>query len=225
MKKSSTKVNSKLKYLFLLAALACNTVWAEDDNTFYFTDAAIMPGETTNIELCMRNVATDLTCLEAEIQLPEGLSVVCDEEGNPVATLYRNRTSEHEILTNVLGNGNLKLLISSEGGNLFKGGEGPLLSFCVKAAETAPIGECTVETVGESLLVNAEAEAYYSVGVTGNVLITDDATSINEELRTKNEESEGAIYNLAGQMVNGKSLNGKLHRGIIIKGGRKELHK
>ena len=52
----------------------------------------------------------------------------------------------------------------------------------------------------------------------------DDATSLNEELRIKNEEFEGAaIFNLAGQMVNGKSVNGKLPRGINIVGGKKVL--
>ena len=205
--------------IFLLAALVWGFVQAEDNNSFYFTDTAVMPGETTSIELCMRNIATDLTCLEAEIQLPEGLTVVCNEEGEPVATLYRNRTASHEILTNVLDNGNLKLLVSSIGGDLISGKEGPLLSFRVQAAETAPIGECTVETVGESLLVNSAAKAYYSVGVTGNVLITDDATSVNEELRMKNEELEGAIYNLAGQRIS------KKQKGINIVGGKKELKK
>ena len=37
--------------LLLLAALTCGTALAEDANTFYFTDAAVLPGETTNIEL------------------------------------------------------------------------------------------------------------------------------------------------------------------------------
>ena len=84
--------------LLLLAALTCSTAQAEDANTFYFTDAAVLPGETTNIELCMRNAEKSLTCLEAEIQLPEGLSVALDEKGNPIVTLYRNRTEGHEVL-------------------------------------------------------------------------------------------------------------------------------
>ena len=207
----------KKGYIFLLATLVCVVAWADDDNTFYFTDAVVMPGEKTSIELCMRNTATDLTCLEAEIQLPEGLSVVCDEKGNPIVSLYRNRTREHDFLTNVLENGNFKLLVSSIDGKLITEGDGPLLSFSVQAAETAPRGECTVETVGESLLVNSRAEAYYSVGVTGNVLITDDPTSINDKL--KDEELEGSIYNLSGQRVS------KAKSGIFIRGGKKELHK
>ena len=47
----------------------------------------------------------------------------------------------------------------------------------------------------------------------------DDATAINEELRVKNEESEGTAYNLAGQRVD----NSKLPHGIYIKNGRKVL--
>lgn len=216
----------KKGYIFLLAALACGLAWAEDNNTFYFTDAVVMPGETTNIELCMRNAATDLTCLEAEIQLPEGLSVVCNAEGNPIATLYRNRAQGHELLTNVLAGGNFKLLVSSIDGKLIAGGDGPLLSFCVQAADTAPVGECVVETVGESLLVNSGAGAYYSIGVTGNVLITDDATSINET-SIKDEETDAAIYDLYGRKIDTSIFTHRPShkKGIFIKDGRKELHK
>lgn len=203
--------------LLLLAALTCGTALAEDANTFYFTDAAVLPGETTNIELCMRNAEKSLTCLEAEIQLPEGLSVALDEKGNPIVTLYRNRTEGHEVLTNVLESGNLKLLVSDIEGRLFSGEEGPVLSFRVQAAEAAPIGESKLETVGESLLVNAEAKAYYSVGVTGNILVTDDATGIDGELR--GTDASDAIYTLAGERVS------KARKGIFIQNGKKKLHK
>ena len=203
--------------LLLLAVLVCGTAQAEDANTFYFTDAAVLPGETTNIELCMRNAEKSLTCLEAEIQLPEGLSVALDEKGNPIVTLYRNRTEGHEVLTNVLESGNLKLLVSDIEGRLFSGEEGPVLSFRVQAAEAAPIGESKLETVGESLLVNAEAKAYYSVGVTGNILVTDDATGIDGDLR--GTDASDAIYTLAGERVS------KARKGIFIQNGKKKLHK
>ena len=185
----------KKLHILLLAALACGTARAETDNTFYFTDAVVAPGETTNIELCLKNSQADLTCLEAEIQLPEGLSVVCDEDGSPVTTLYRNRTPEHDILTNVLASGNFKLLVSSIDGKPIGDGNGPLLSFRVQASPMTSSGECTVETVGETLLVTTQAQPYYCIGVTGNVLVTDDPTSI-EELRMKHEQSDASIYDL-----------------------------
>ncbi|MBR4307558.1 MAG: hypothetical protein IKT83_06180 [Bacteroidaceae bacterium] len=203
-------------HLLVLALFACIAGWAEDNNKFYFTDAVIKPGETANIELCMRNEATDLSCLEAEIQLPEGLSVVKDAEGNPQATLYRNRIADHEILANVLADGKLKLLVSSVSGQSLDNVEGPLLSFCVRADDAAPVGECAVETVGESLLVNANAEAFYSVGVKGIVQITDDATAIES---LQEQSGNGLIYNTSGQRLSRKQ------KGINIINGRKELHK
>ena len=211
-----TKTDMKKIHLLVLALFACVAGWAEDNNKFYFTDAVIRPGETANIELCMRNDATDLSCFEAEIQLPEGLVVVKDAEGNPQATLYRNRIADHEILANVLADGNLKLLVSSVSGQALDDVEGPLLSFCVRADDAAPVGECAVQTVGESLLVNANAEAFYSAGIKGSVLITDDATAI-ESIQEHN--GSGLIYNISGQRLS------KKQKGINIIDGRKELHK
>lgn len=46
----------------------------------------------------------------------------------------------------------------------------------------------------------------------------DDATSIGEELRVKSEETEGVVYNLAGQRLQ------KMQKGINIVGGKKILY-
>lgn len=202
-------------HIIWLAILAWGTARAEDHNSLYFTDAAILPGETADIELCMKNATADLTCIEAEIQLPEGLSIVRDEEGNPIATLYRNQASRHEFLANVLENGNIKLLVSSISADLFKEGEGPLLSFRIQADRTAPRGECAVETVGESLLVNNLAKAYYCVGITGDILITDDATSLNA-LNDGHRAMTGDTYDLSGRKTNAHP-----RKGIFIQNGRK----
>lgn len=207
----------KKAYILLFAALAWNSAKAQDSNEFYFTDAAIMPGETANVELCIKNSATNLTCIEAEIKLPEGISVVCDEDGNPQASLRYGRATRHELLANVLDNGNLKLLVSSVDGVTVNGNKGPLLFFTVQADNSAPVGEYAVETVGESLLVDTAADAYYSVGVTGYFLITDDPTSV-ASLRSETTD-DAPVYNLAGQRV------GKAKNGIFIKGGKKELHR
>ena len=198
---------------FLLAACAWCIAQAGDDNTFYLNDAVILPGGTANVELGIRNTAANLTCLEAEIQLPEDFGVVLDEDGNPKVTLYGNRTAGHEVLAGLLDNGNLKLLVSSVDGHLFKGEEGVILAFAIEANEEAQVGEYTMETVGESLLVSNEASAYYSAGVMGNILITDDPTGIN--LNADLNASDEAIYNLAGQRLSRKQ------KGVNIIGGRK----
>lgn len=209
--------------LLMLAVIACVTARADDGNTLYFTDAIVKPGETTYIELCMRNSVANLTCLEAEIQLPEGLSVASDGNGNPRVVLYRNRIAGHECLANVLDNGNIRLLVCSIEAETIGEGDGPILSFCVEASQIAISGDCTVTTVGETLLVDTEARAYYSVGTTGIVTITDDETDLRDV--EGRDDAGGTTYNLAGQAVNGKTANGRPARGIFIRNGRKELHR
>ena len=201
--------------ILLLAAMLCNTARADGEAVLYFADAAVMPGGRTSLELHMRSNLSNLTCIEAEVQLPEGLSAVLDEDGDPAVTLLRNRSTEHEVLSNVLSNGNVKVLVSNIDGAVFRGTDGPILSISVQADKAAPIGECTVETVGESLIVSTDAEAYYSVGVTGTILITDDATA----LRQVQAADDDAIYNLAGQRIASPKS------GIHVQKGRKTLYK
>ena len=58
------------------------------------------------------------------------------------------------------------------------------------------------------------------------IVFDNDATSINEELRVKNEESAGAVFDLSGRKVaNGKWLNGKLPNGVYIINGKKMVVK
>jgi len=74
----------------------------------------------------------------------------------------------------------------------------------------------------------AAGKAYYqsASGVKAFYFDGDDATSINEELRMKNEKSETAIYDLQGRKVfNSQSsiINGQLRKGINIVNGKKIL--
>jgi|GEM_PF-2084717 len=207
--------------------LAFGTAKAADDNSLYFTNAIVMPGQQTNIEVNLRNTATDLTCIEAELALPEGLSFAVDETGDPVCSLLNGRAQEHELLANILENGNLKLLISSAEGALIRGNDGAFISICIEADTDALSGDYQVETVGESLLVDSNAEAYYNVGIAGGIMITDDPTGIDSQTAFGEDgTANGKIYNLAGQQIsNGKRSDKKLPRGINIVGGKKVLNK
>jgi len=85
--------------------------------------------------------------------------------------------------------------------------------------ETAEIG---FYPVGYGVTI-PEGKAYLDLNgssVKGFTFVfEDEATSINKELRMKNEELfEGAIYNLAGQRLQ------KMQKGINIINGRKVLY-
>ena len=81
--------------------------------------------------------------------------------------------------------------------------DGKVGFYKVKAGTTIPAGKAYITS-------DAGVKAFYFEG--------DDATSMNEELRKKNEESEAAIYNLVGQRLQ------KMQKGINIVGTKKVLY-
>ena len=95
----------------------------------------------------------------------------------------------------------------------------------------APVGSYVLQSIGGVVGFYQVGQAQPTVGANRCYLTVpdsnvkafffneDDATSINEELRMKNEESEGGIYNLAGQRIQ------KMQKGINIVNGKKVLVK
>ena len=47
----------------------------------------------------------------------------------------------------------------------------------------------------------------------------------SEELRVKSEEWAGAVYDLSGRIVNGKSVNRQMPKGLYIRDGKKVVVK
>ena len=84
--------------------------------------------------------------------------------------------------------------------------------------EFVKVNEGTVPA-GKALL---PADALGSNVKAFTFVFEDDATGIEETLSNSPLKGEN-IYNLAGQMVNGKSVNGKLPKGIYIVNGKKIL--
>ena len=74
---------------------------------------------------------------------------------------------------------------------------------------------------GPRRVAYANDDAVKIYGLT--VKVEDDADGLNKELRMKDEESERAIFDLSGKMVNAKSSDTKLPKGIYIQGGKKVI--
>ena len=88
----------------------------------------------------------------------------------------------------------------------------------LKGNEFVPVNAGTIPA-GKALLPASEVSA----GVKAFTFVfEDDATGIEETLSNSPLKGEN-IYNLAGQMVNGKSVNGKLPKGIYIVNGKKVM--
>ena len=91
--------------------------------------------------------------------------------------------------------------------------------FGLKGNAFVPVAESTVPAgkalLPASLITSNEVKVL-------NFVFEEDATGIEETLSNSPLKGEN-IYNLAGQMVNGKSVNGKLPKGIYIVNGKRIL--
>ena len=80
-------------------------------------------------------------------------------------------------------------------------------------------GEVTLRAISKS-------NNNWSPTVTRKVFVVDDVTDgINEELRVKNEEFAGAVYDISGRRINSQFIihNSQLKKGVYIRNGKKEI--
>lgn len=86
-------------------------------------------------------------------------------------------------------------------------------------AQSLTPGEVTLRAISKH-------NSSWSATVTRKVFVVDDVTDgINEELRVKNEEFAGAVYDISGRRINSQFIihNSQLKKGVYIRNGKKEI--
>ena len=86
-------------------------------------------------------------------------------------------------------------------------------------AQSLTPGEVTLRAISKH-------NSSWSATVTRKVFVMDDVTDgINEELRVKNEEFAGAVYDISGRRINSQFIihNSQLKKGVYIRNGKKEI--
>ena len=86
-------------------------------------------------------------------------------------------------------------------------------------AQSLTPGEVTLRAISKN-------NNNWSPTVTRKVFVVDDVTDgINEELRVKNEEFAGAVYDISGRRINSQFIihNSQLKKGVYIRNGKKEI--
>ncbi len=141
-------------------------------------------------------VGSSYVSLSKVNDVPAGSAVVL--KGSLYATVAKTATSD------MSGNDLIPSVgIKADGSQyVLTNVDGKVGFYKVKAGTTIPAGKAYITS-------DAGVKAFYFEG--------DDATSVNEGLRKKNEESEAAIYNLVGQRLQ------KKQKGINIVGTKKVL--
>ncbi|MBP3737532.1 MAG: Ig-like domain-containing protein [Muribaculaceae bacterium] len=129
------------KYIFtLLCMLACVGAAAQD--RLYINDFSIDAGETKTVEIQLDN-ATTFTALQADIYLPEGLSIE-QEDGEYLFDLTDRKARNHTISSTLLSSGAVRILIASQTVKEISGNSGALVTFNI-IADASLSGTKTIE--------------------------------------------------------------------------------
>ncbi|MBR6489915.1 MAG: Ig-like domain-containing protein [Muribaculaceae bacterium] len=129
------------KYL-LMAMCMVAVLSASANDTFYINDFTINPGETKEIEINLDN-DTVYTALQADIYLPEGLTIE-QEDGDYLFDLTDRKGRNHTISSTLLSSGAIRILIASQTLKTFSGNSGALVVFNI-IADNSFSGSKTIE--------------------------------------------------------------------------------
>ena len=140
--------------------------------------------------------ATEMTALQFNLRLPEGVAI----DTNNAA--LGSATDGHTLCIETLDNGDLLFILYSMDLNTFMDGE--LLRLPINGVQDGDANLYTIRYASTDA-VSHEAE---------------DIVTKSPSLTPSPSPRRGEIYNVSGQMV-----NGKLPRGIYIKDGKKVLVK
>lgn len=131
-----------MKKLLLLTMCMVVALSAIANDTFYINDFTINPGETKEVEIMLDN-ETVFTALQADIYLPEGLSIE-QEDGDFLFDLTDRKGRNHTISSTLLSSGAIRILIASQTLKTFSGNSGALVTFNI-IADNSFSGSKTIE--------------------------------------------------------------------------------
>ena len=109
----------------------------------YINDFTISPGETKTVEIMLDNDSS-YTNLQADIFLPQGLTIEQTLGGDYLFSLTSRKGSDHAAASTTLSSGAVRLLITSPGLNTFSGNSGALVTFNITASDSFT-GSATIE--------------------------------------------------------------------------------
>mgnify|MGYP002624333869 CR=1 FL=1 len=182
----------KKKMILMLTACFMLLGQAVADNVLTVSDVNVPQGGQATIEIGC-DFDTEFTAFELQLSLPEGLSLLCDEDGKPV--IERAFDGSHVISGNLLpSNGNYKFTCYSTNENsLLLPTTGALLRLTVVADGSLPMGSnlnASITATEFTRLADSKGENLDDVEFT--IHITEYRTVLDENALTIPESEENA---------------------------------
>ena len=217
------KLMNMKKLMFIAACLLSAMNMMAQEAELSIADFEIKAGEKKTIDVNLTN-SVDITAIQFDLTLPEGVSVVVKTNGKLDVKVNKNRQEEedddHTLTSSKLTNGDYRFLYKSDTNMKVVGSSGKIFTINLEAASTLAAGALT-GTMKDILLVEPSSTEHKTASKTFNVTAT---TGINE-IEISNDKP-ATIYDLKGNTVrkNATSTEG-LNAGVYIINGAKVIVK
>ncbi|MBO4813511.1 MAG: dockerin type I repeat-containing protein [Muribaculaceae bacterium] len=163
-----------MKRIYLAMIMAATVMAMSARDRLYINDFSISTGESKTIEVLLSNDTT-YCALQTDIVLPEGLTI--DMDGNEyVIDLTSRKGRDHIVSSNLLANGAIRVLVTSQNSNPFNGNSGAILTIDITAAQSFAKGNIVLRNsvvVEEDGIPHSLAQAIAKVngddGIVGDV--------------------------------------------------------
>ena len=203
--------------------LARNDV-AEPENTVYIAPVKVTAGEETLLSVCLKN-SVDAEGFQFTLTLPEGVSVVRDDEGFAEASLNTERTTKDGIntfATSLLPDGTLKVLAASTNGSAISAGDGEVCTIKVHVDADMAEGDYTLQ-LSDVAISDANAQSH-DVALVEATLTVNEASGISATLNDQGETINEPFFDLQGRRMDSSIFNSHSSiqkKGVYINGGKK----
>lgn len=164
-------------------SIAINEDMIPVSDLFEMDPLSINAGETKTLALRLNN-SESYTAFQMDIELPAGLSVAKDGEGNYLIEMAGDRsTFSHVTASNEIGDGKIRIIGYSMSNSLYKGNEGDFMYITLKADETLESGTAVV-TIDNIRMVSAARTEVQLSACSGEVAVNS-FTGVNETETTE----------------------------------------
>lgn len=135
----------------------------------YINDAVSVPSGQMTLPVYLKNQSS-ITGLQFELQLPEGVTVATNTNGQVLATVSE-RVADHTITGSKISNGNYQFVVFSPGSKALTGNEGAVAYVTLDIDDDMAIGEYQM-TIKEIELTKTNGEASHHKDMTAMLKLT-----------------------------------------------------
>lgn len=206
-------MKKSLSILMAMLFTIANSTFAGDN--LYFKDFEMKPGEEVEVEILLDNPDAEYRDLQFDLFLPEGITVVQDEDEEFLVDTGSRCTKKHTIGFSYT-DGHYVCMLYSTAKNPLTGNSGDILKLTLKAAENTKTGVLTGYFRNVSLSkTDATGPTYNEFPFSVKVIEPNDIKIVNAE-----DLKDQVVYDLQGNRVEHITKSG-----IYIVNGKKILVK